>query len=55
MSVHIDTLPAMTGATRFFERARPWVYSKVRYGYTQYSLHAGASWRGRVLLHSKGC
>ena len=31
LSVHIDTLPAMTGATRFFERGRPWVYSKVRY------------------------
>ncbi|KAK9827294.1 hypothetical protein WJX81_001546 [Elliptochloris bilobata] len=29
LSVHIDTLPAMTGATRFFERGRPWVYSKV--------------------------
>ena len=31
VSVHIDTLPAMTGATRFFERGRPWVYSKVRH------------------------
>ena len=31
VSVHIDTLPAMTGATRFFERGRPWVYSKARH------------------------
>ncbi len=30
LSVHIDTLPAMTGATRFFERGPPWAYSKAR-------------------------
>ncbi len=30
VSVHIDTLPAMTGATRFFERGPPWAYSKAR-------------------------
>ncbi len=30
LSVHIDTLPAMTGATRFFERGPPWVYTKAR-------------------------
>lgn len=36
VSVHIDTLPAMTGATRFFERGRPWVYSKVRHALNTY-------------------
>ena len=30
LSVHIDVLPAMTGATRFMEHGAPWVYSKVR-------------------------
>ena len=47
VSVHIDTLPAMTGATRFFERGRPWVYSKVRHAVNSVGpLQAGVAWWG---------
>ena len=49
VSVHIDTLPAMTGATRFFERGRPWVYSKVRHAMNTVGT-CRQEWRGEACM-----
>lgn len=46
-NVHIDVLPAMTGACRFGERGAPWRYSKV------FLLHSKCDRNTRVCIVMK--